>query len=318
MGHTQKKVNHEQIIRHGMLKHLVCVLFDLFLNLMYTWNIFVPRYGEELVYSLFEWKIVGRNIFSLICLGFFFIILNLAIEYRKYFVRYFSRISSKGSPEQNLDKDVLKERQRIITGGAEDDLLQLRGISKIYSSPSRERTFSAVNHVYVGVPRGQCFGLLGVNGAGKTTLFKMLTGDISVSEGNAFIGQYSIKKDLKAAQKLIGYCPQFDALDPLLTGWEQLQFYARIKGISIADVDHVSNLAIDRLQLNKWADRISDSYSGGNKRKLATAIALIGSPSVLFLDEPTTGMDPKARRFLWNCINRVVKSGCSVVLTSHR
>merc|ERR1719483_315875 len=115
----------------------------------------------------------------------------------------------------------------------------------------------------------------------------------------------------------MGYCPQFDALDPLLTGREHLEFYARVRGISPREVKSVAGWAISRLGLTRWADRISSSYSGGNKRKLSTAIALIGNPPIIFLDEPTTGMDPKARRFLWNCINSIVRAGRSVILTSH-
>ena len=196
-------------------------------------------------------------------------------------------------------------------------MLRVEGLTKMYKKPSSKDSFAAVNNVYFGVPKGQCFGLLGVNGAGKTSSFKMLTGDTDISNGDAFIGQHSVKHNLRAAQSQIGYCPQFDALDPLLTGLEHLQFYARIKGMAPGDVNHLAHLASERLGLSRYESRPAGSYSGGNKRKLSTAIALLGGPAVLFLDEPTTGMDPRARRFLWGCINSVVKSGCSVVLTSH-
>uniref|UniRef100_A0A3Q3DGY5 ATP binding cassette subfamily A member 1 n=1 Tax=Hippocampus comes TaxID=109280 RepID=A0A3Q3DGY5_HIPCM len=137
-----------------------------------------------------------------------------------------------------------------------------------------------------------CFGLLGVNGAGKTTTFKMLTGDTVVTR-----------------HRNMGYCPQFDAVNELLTGREHLELYAILRG--------VAEWGIRKLGLLKYADKAAGSYSGGNLRKLSTAMALIGAPPVVFLDEPTTGMDPKARRALWNCILDVIKEGRSVVLTSH-
>lgn len=176
----------------------------------------------------------------------------------------------------------------------------------------------AVNHLCVGVQPGECFGLLGVNGAGKTTTFRMLTGDTVVTGGNAYISGYSIRTQLDLARQNVGYCPQFDALDPLLTGWEHLEFYARLRGIPEKHVRKVADWGIRKLGLQRYAHKCSGTYSGGNRRKLNTAIALVGDPPLIFLDEPTTGMDPKARRFLWDCILDIVRGGRSVILTSHR
>ncbi|KAK7488493.1 hypothetical protein BaRGS_00020278 [Batillaria attramentaria] len=251
----------------------------------------VARYGEELVYNVFAWKIVGRNLFG--------------VSGAKY----------KSHDEE--DTDVARERRRVLSGGADNDIMRLQNLTKVYWAPGKKGKMTAVDHLCVGVPAGQCFGLLGVNGAGKTTTFKMLTGDVPVTSGDAFVNGHSIQSDIVKVRQFMGYCPQFDALDPLLTGRETLQFYARIRGIPWRDVKSVADWAIERLGLTMYADKISSSYSGGNKRKLSTAIALIGNPPIIFLDEPTTGMDPKARRFLWNCINNIVKSGHSVILTSH-
>merc|ERR1719424_659360 len=115
----------------------------------------------------------------------------------------------------------------------------------------------------------------------------------------------------------MGYCPQFDALDDFITGRQTLELYARLRGVPEAEIKSLVSWAISHLQLDRWADKITRSYSGGNKRKLSVAIALVGGPPVLFLDEPTSGMDPRARRFLWDMITGTVKSGKSVVLTSH-
>uniref|UniRef100_A0A3Q2Y314 ATP binding cassette subfamily A member 1 n=1 Tax=Hippocampus comes TaxID=109280 RepID=A0A3Q2Y314_HIPCM len=155
----------------------------------------------------------------------------------------------------------------------------------------RHQRHSEELHVF-----GQCFGLLGVNGAGKTTTFKMLTGDTS------------ILRELDQVHQNMGYCPQFDAVNELLTGREHLELYAILRGVPGKERDRDA-------VLNRWPT--AGSYSGGNLRKLSTAMALIGAPPVVFLDEPTTGMDPKARRALWNCILDVIKEGRSVVLTSH-
>lgn len=115
----------------------------------------------------------------------------------------------------------------------------------------------------------------------------------------------------------MGYCPQFDAINDLITGREHLEFYARLRGVPEKEVSRVAAWGIRKLGLTKYADRAAGNYSGGNKRKLSTAIALVGCPPIVFLDEPTTGMDPKARRFLWDCILSIIKEGRCVLLTSH-
>lgn len=127
----------------------------------------------------------------------------------------------------------------------------------------------------------------------------------------------SILTSPTTARSCMGYCPQFDALDPLLTAEEHLTFYARLRGIPEKYVVEEMRTNISRLNLSEWSKRRAGTYSGGNKRRLSTAIALIGDPKLIFMDEPTTGMDPRARRYLWSCIGNVVKQGRSVVLTSH-
>ena len=128
---------------------------------------------------------------------------------------------------------------------------------------------------------------------------------------------YSVLNQLDDVRQNLGYCPQFDALDPLLTGREHLRLYARLRGLDEDSAKREAENGLRRLGLAAYADRCAGTYSGGNKRKLSTAIALIGHPSVVFLDEPTSGMDPGARRFLWNSILDMVRAGQSVVLTSH-
>ncbi|KAL3869286.1 hypothetical protein ACJMK2_041989, partial [Sinanodonta woodiana] len=274
------------------------------------------RFGENRFVNPFKWDQVGRNLLSLFMLGILFFALNLLIEYN-FFIRTKDKQPKKLPVDDDEDVDVTRERKRVLTGGAKEDVLRIENLTKVYHMRGKSKGGLAVDRLCVGIPKGQCFGLLGVNGAGKTTTFKMLTGDVSASKGNAYIEGYSILKDMVKVRRNLGYCPQFDALDPLITGVEHLRFYARLRGIPEKDVKQVADWAIHKLDLVRYSDKVSGSYSGGNKRKLSTAIALIGNPKIIFLDEPTTGMDPKARRFLWNCINNIVKDGRSVILTSH-
>ncbi|KAK3090139.1 hypothetical protein FSP39_009459 [Pinctada imbricata] len=273
--------------------------------------------------SPLQWSMIGKNLFALALQGTFFFTLNLLIEYN-FFCKP-REITPPDNPIENEDADVSKERRRLLTGGAKEDILKVQNLSKVYKMNNAKGLYTAVDRLCVGVPAGQCFGLLGVNGAGKTTTFKMLTGNIPVSSGNAFLDDKSIVDEIDQIRHLIGYCPQFDAYDFLLTAKEVLVFYARIRGIPEKDVCSVADWAITRLGLIQYADKLSGSYSGGNKRKLSTGNSsdrksqnyLPSKILVNLKDEPTTGMDPKARRFLWNCINNIVKDGRSVVLTSH-
>jgi ABC-type Na+ transport system ATPase subunit NatA len=138
--------------------------------------------------------------------------------------------------------------------------------------------------------RSECFGMLGVNGAGKTSTFKMLTGDEPISSGEAWVDGISIKTDMNQVHQRIGYCPQFDALFDDLTGRETLTIFALLRGVPRNEIARVSLQLADELNFTKHLDKRTKAYSGGNKRKLSTALALIGDPSVIYLDEPTSGM----------------------------
>ncbi|CAF1095920.1 unnamed protein product [Adineta ricciae] len=217
------------------------------------------------------------------------------------------------------DEDVANERARIHRdqNNTSNDVLRLIDLVKIYGRACR-RQFAAVKQTCVGVKQGECFGLLGINGSGKSTTFKMLTGEISMTDGNAYVNNNSVIKHLDKVRQDVGYCPQFDALDVLLTAREHLYFYARLRGIKEKNISFIAECLLKQLGLTLWADRPSGHYSGGNKRKLSTAISLIGNPSIIFMDEPTTGMDVRAKRFLWNCILTLTRQDRkSVVITSH-
>uniref|UniRef100_A0A665XFV1 P-type phospholipid transporter n=1 Tax=Echeneis naucrates TaxID=173247 RepID=A0A665XFV1_ECHNA len=273
-------------------------------------NLF-SSFEEDRFKDPLSWEMVGKNLCAMSIQGIVMFAITILIQY-KFFCRP-RLISGKSLSVDEEDIDVARERARVYEGRAANDLLRICDLTKVYP----QKSTPAVDKLCVGVPAAECFGLLGINGAGKTTTFKMLTGDIPVSSGEAFLNGYSIRTELRDVHQNLGYCPQFDAINELLTGREHLEFYARLRGVPEKDVPMVAEWGIQKLGLVKYSNRSAGTYSGGNKRKLSTAIALIGCPPVIFLDEPTTGMDPKARRFLWDCILSVIRERRSVILTSH-
>uniref|UniRef100_A0AAV2KFR8 P-type phospholipid transporter n=1 Tax=Knipowitschia caucasica TaxID=637954 RepID=A0AAV2KFR8_KNICA len=273
----------------------------------------LERFGENRLRSPLQWDMVGKNLFAMAVEGVVFFIITVLIQYRFCIKPRATSSLHKLGPLGDEDEDVAKERQRIVHGLGHGDILELRQLTKVFKAKQKP----AVDRLCVGIPPGECFGLLGVNGAGKTTTFKMLTGDTMVTSGEAFLNGKSILREIDEVHLNMGYCPQFDAVNELLTGREHLELYAVLRGVPEEQVCDVAEWGIRKLGLLKYADKRAGSYSGGNLRKLSTAMSLIGAPPVVFLDEPTTGMDPKARRALWTCIHGLIKTGRSIVLTSH-
>uniref|UniRef100_A0A8B9C8D0 ATP binding cassette subfamily A member 4 n=1 Tax=Anser brachyrhynchus TaxID=132585 RepID=A0A8B9C8D0_9AVES len=259
------------------------------------------RFGEEHVSNPFQWDFVGKNLAAMAVQGVAFFILNLLMQHRLFSSRWYTT----KSPVIDEDEDVAEERKRIMNGGKKTDILELQELTKM------EILKNVIRFII------QCFGLLGVNGAGKTTTFRMLTGDTDVTSGDAVVAGNSILTDISSVHQNMGYCPQFDALDDLLTGREHLYLYARLRGVPAEEIKRVAEWGIQKLGLPMYADQLAGTYSGGNKRKLSTAIALIGCSPLVLLDEPTTGMDPQSRRLLWDSIVSVLRDGRAVVLTSH-
>uniref|UniRef100_A0AAQ5X5J9 P-type phospholipid transporter n=1 Tax=Amphiprion ocellaris TaxID=80972 RepID=A0AAQ5X5J9_AMPOC len=271
------------------------------------------RLGTKQTLDPLEWDFVGKNLFAMAAEGVIFFIFTILLQY-KFFIRFRPWwVEPEMAPLGPEDEDIAKERERVKSGKAQSDILTMIDLSKVYKAGRKP----AVDRLCLGIPRSECFGLLGVNGAGKTSTFRMLTGDTPITHGEAFLNQYSVQTEMERVHQLMGYCPQFDAISDLLTGREHLELYARLRGVPEESVTKVAQWGVKKLGLVQYAEQEAGGYSGGNKRKLSTAISLIGAPPVIFLDEPTTGMDPKAKRFLWNCILSVTKEGRAVVLTSH-
>lgn len=275
---------------------------------------------NEVEYFKWEEPGIGRNITYMLFTGMFCFTVLLVIEYRLLasvvyaIMNLFKRQLPPETEDGYLDDDVMAEKQRVNAMSETEvgfNTLVMRKVSKFYGK------FLAVNQISIAIRPGECFGLLGVNGAGKTTTFKMMTGDERISDGNAWVRGISLKSDMPDAHKVIGYCPQFDALIEDLTGRETLEMFALLRGVPRQEIDGVSLRLASELNFTKHIDKKVSEYSGGNKRKLSTAVALLGNPSVVYLDEPTTGMDPGAKRCLWNMVCKVRNSGKSIVLTSH-
>uniref|UniRef100_A0A6Q2ZBC5 ABC transporter domain-containing protein n=1 Tax=Esox lucius TaxID=8010 RepID=A0A6Q2ZBC5_ESOLU len=295
-----------------------CTSSDLAMTICKIWNI---TYQED-YFSMSE-PGVGRFLVAMSVQGLVFIQFLFVIELQcvKTLHRFLTHLG-RGRKQVTLmpeDRDVAEERKRVLECQPVVDSMMgspliLQELSKVYSSGS---TLLAVDRLSLAVGKGECFGLLGFNGAGKTTTFKMLTGDEAVTSGDAYIDGYSILRDVKKAQQRIGYCPQFDAVLDHMTGRETLSMYARLRGIPEKYVSGCVENVLRSLLLEPHADKLCRSYSGGNKRKLSAGVALIGGPPVIFLDEPSTGMDPVARRLLWDAVTRTRESGKAIVITSH-
>ncbi|CAJ0932906.1 unnamed protein product, partial [Ranitomeya imitator] len=318
--------------------------------------------SEKHITNPFQWEFLGRNIIVMAVEGVVYFGLNLLIQNRFFLSTWFAEPPK--DHRDGEDEDVAQERNRVIKGGGKNDILRLEELTK-------------------------CFGLLGVNGAGKTTTFKMLTGDIDVTSGDATVAGYrgkspdvapggadefesslwvnlagqkdsiglylfvlplgqkgrvyfvqpcfglccalinqqvinhkerscvylykqlsestphirnifelinnwvftfylskGILTNIADVHQNMGYCPQFDAIDELLTGREHLQLYARLRGVPQDEVAVVADWGIEKLGLKRYADQAAGTYSGGNKRKLSTAIALIGCPPVVLMSRP--------------------------------
>uniref|UniRef100_A0A914WJP1 ABC transporter domain-containing protein n=1 Tax=Plectus sambesii TaxID=2011161 RepID=A0A914WJP1_9BILA len=213
------------------------------------------------------------------------------------------------------DPDVLAEEAAVLES---DDryILAVKQLSKTYTTFNKPLK-QAVKGVSFGVEKGVCFGLAGLNGAGKTTLFQMLTGGIAPTSGDALFKQTSIFANRASVAKQVAYCPQENTLFDDLTPKEHLKLYASIRGIPAEQRRSIIDNFITEVGLTPHQKKIAKELSGGNKRKLNLALALLANPQLLFLDEMSTGMDPKARRAAWTCLQSAMAKGCSAVLTSH-
>ncbi|EPY36562.1 hypothetical protein STCU_00519 [Strigomonas culicis] len=245
----------------------------------------------------------------------FFVFVTIFIDHpgrRQRSQRLFHRPDAPPEVIEDEDEDVVKEREDVLhSEERKSDLVDVKYLRKVYGNGK-----VAVRNVTFGIRPGEVFGFLGTNGAGKTTTISILCQEFYPTSGYASVCGSDIVNESREALRYIGYCPQFDATLDLLTPEEHLWVYAGIRGVSYAQRRAVVEGLLKMCELTPYRGTLAHRLSGGNRRKLSVAIALIGGPRVVFLDEPSAGMDPVARRGLWNAIETVADN-CSVVLTTH-
>jgi len=220
------------------------------------------------------------------------------------------------------DDSVESEKERVSFLQVQEVALHVENLEKTYCkwlalhAPPKK----AVRGLSLAVHTGEVFGFLGHNGAGKTSAIKCIIGELSCTAGAVHVGGFDMERQVTQARQQIGYCPQFDALLELLTVRDHLEFYSALKGLSTGAVAQAQK----DFGLVKNGHTRADLLSGGNKRKLSAAIALLGRPRLAILDEPSCGLDPAARRALWNAIHSAVNGSklqgskpCAVMLTTH-
>ncbi|KAF4633176.1 hypothetical protein G7Y89_g4951 [Cudoniella acicularis] len=216
----------------------------------------------------------------------------------------------RGVPAVRPDTAGLEERSDELERiSSSNDGLRVLSLTKSFGS------MTAVENMTFGIKRGEVFALLGPNGAGKSTTISLIRGDIQPSKngGSIFVENVDISRQRAKARSHLGVCPQFDAMDQM-TVLEHLQFYARVRGVP--NMEHNVDAVIKAVGLQAFSSRMAAELSGGNKRKLSLGIALIGNPTVLLLDEPSSGMDAAAKRVMWRTLASVVP-GRSLLLTTH-
>jgi ABC-2 type transport system ATP-binding protein len=192
--------------------------------------------------------------------------------------------------------------------------IEATGLVKTFRS--RKNTVKALDGIDLDVPEGSVLGLLGPNGAGKTTTVRILTTLMAPDEGSARVLGHDVVKEADVVRSLVGLSGQYAAVDELLTGRENLWMFGRLYRLSSQQAKQRAEELLEIFDLTEAADRILKTYSGGMRRRLDLAGSLIAHPKVLFLDEPTTGLDPRSRLDLWQIIRDRVSEGVTILLTT--
>jgi ABC-2 type transport system ATP-binding protein len=203
----------------------------------------------------------------------------------------------------------------VHAGGDGDarEVIRTVQLTKVYDGTD----FAAVDALNLSVRGGEIFGLLGPNGAGKTTTAGMLTTRVIPTSGSAFVGAIDVVAHPALAKQLIGIVSQQNTLDRQLTVWENLYFHGRLFGISASRSRQITDELLEKLQLAKWAKASVYALSGGMAQRLMVARAIFHRPAVLFLDEPTAGLDPQSRLALWEILGELNRDGQTILLTTH-
>ena len=197
------------------------------------------------------------------------------------------------------------------------NIIETRSLRKVFQTGRQKTTVEAVKGINLDVREGEIFGFLGPNGAGKTTALRILTTLIPPTSGEACVAGYDVLRESGKVRREIGYVSQAGGTDATATGRENLMLQAQLYGMSRQQAQARTHELLAALELDSFADRIAKTYSGGQRRRLDLALGMINRPKVLFLDEPTTGLDPQSRAHLWEEVRRLNQAGTTVFLTTH-
>jgi ABC-2 type transport system ATP-binding protein len=200
-----------------------------------------------------------------------------------------------------------------LADGQRDAVIHTEDLTKVYPGTD----FAAVDKLNLDVGAGEIFGLLGPNGAGKTTTAGMLTTRVVPTSGQAYLGGIDVAAHPALAKQLSGIVSQQNTLDRQLTVWENLYFHGRLFGMGAKQSRRVADELLEQFQLAKWAKASVYALSGGMAQRLMVARAIFHRPSVLFLDEPTAGLDPQSRLALWDLLGELHRDGQTILLTTH-
>jgi ABC-2 type transport system ATP-binding protein len=192
-------------------------------------------------------------------------------------------------------------------------IIRTAGLTKVYAGSD----LRAVDGLDLVVEQGEIFGLLGPNGAGKTTTAGMLTTRVIPTSGHAFVGGIDVVAHPALAKQILGIVSQQNTLDRQLSVWENLYFHGRLFGISARESRRIATDLLGQFQLEKWSDASVYALSGGMAQRLMVARAIFHRPAVLFLDEPTAGLDPQSRLALWGTLRELNAAGQTIMLTTH-
>ncbi|MFE4366729.1 ATP-binding cassette domain-containing protein [Streptomyces sp. NPDC056835] len=198
-------------------------------------------------------------------------------------------------------------------GSRTGNAVEVRGLVKHYGGPQGTRALDGVD---LDVREGTVLGVLGPNGAGKTTLVRILSTLVQPDAGTAMVAGYDVLRQPRQLRRTIGLTGQYASVDEKLSGWENLYMIGRLLDLSRKDARRRADELLERFSLTEAAKKPTMQYSGGMRRRLDLAASMIGRPAVLYLDEPTTGLDPRTRNEVWDEVQRMVAEGATVLLTT--
>lgn len=195
---------------------------------------------------------------------------------------------------------------------ASDNIIEVKNLSKTYPGDVR-----AVSEVSFAVREGEFFGFLGPNGAGKSTTMNMLVNLVKKTSGSVKIDGFEVAEHPDEVHKRVGFAMQEVGLDEVATAREMMQLHGRLYHLPTSEIDAQINSLLKLVELERVADKFTSTYSGGMRRRFDLALSLIHKPKILFLDEPTQGLDPHARQLIWGHIRELNKRGMTIFLTTH-